>query len=150
MLSTTPDQDRTLASSFAIDRWSKAFATINDDSETLVAGMAEWILVTTFKDKAERVYYLVTGAGLHVGQNAPKGGLLGRAAAVDYFLPRESIVGSDTDHQRALDFHMSDGTKVILWFADVFSQFSDHHLEQGKPASAQLATVASALGWPVG
>jgi hypothetical protein len=143
-----PDRDRVLASSFAINKWSKAFATIDDDSETLVAGVAEWILVTTFKHKAELAYYLVTSAGLHVGQNSSKGGFFGRPP-VDYFLPRESIVGSDTDHQRALDFHLADGTKVIMWFADPFSQFSDHHLQQGKPAHAQLATVASALGWPV-
>jgi hypothetical protein len=144
-----PDSDRALVSSFAIDKWRTAFATINDDSETRVAGLAEWIRVTTSKSKADLVYYLVTGAGLHVGQNASKGGLFRRGSAVDYFVPRDSIVGSDTDHQRALDFELADGTKVIMFFADAFSQFSDHHLEQHKPADAQLATVAAALGWPL-
>lgn len=108
--------------------------------------MAEWILVTTHK-KAERVYYMVTAAGLHVGQNAPKSGLFG-SAAVDYFLPRESIVGSDTDHQGVVDFHLADGTKVIMVFADLFPQHADHHRQQ-KPASAQAHAVAAALGWPV-
>lgn len=140
------DSDRTLAASFAIDKWRKAFTSIDDDTETLVAGMAEWILVTTHK-KAERVYYMVTVAGLHVGQNAPRGGLFG-SAAVDYFLPRESIVGSDTDHQGVVDFHLADGTKVIMVFADVFPQHADHHRQQ-KPASAQAHTVAAALDWPV-
>jgi hypothetical protein len=59
------------------------------------------------KAKAERVYYMVTRAGLHVGQNASKGGLFGRSAAVDHFLPRESIVGSDTDHQDAVQIRSS-------------------------------------------
>ena len=61
------------------------------------------------KAKAERVYYMVTRAGLHVGQNASKGGLFGRSAAVDHFLPRESIVGSDTDHQDSTE----SSTKIV-------------------------------------
>jgi hypothetical protein len=143
-----PDQDRLLAASFAIDKWSKAFAAIDDTSETHVAGMASWILVTTVKEKAERVYYMVTAAGLHVGQNAPKSGMFGRSAAIDYFLSRDLIIGSDTDHQGVVDFHLKDGTKVIMAFADVFGQFAEHHLERPKAASDQARTVAAELGWP--
>lgn len=142
-----PDQDRALASSFAIDKWRKVFASINDDSETLVAGMLGWALVTTNKEKAERVYYLVTSDGLHVGQLDGKGGMFGGKTAVDYFLPRNAIVGSDSDHQGVVDFHLSDGTKVIMVFNDVFPQHADHHSQQ-KSAAAQTATVAAALGWP--
>ena len=68
------DPDRRLASSFAIDKWTKTFASIDDDSETLVAGMLRWALVTTYKEKAERVYYMVTREGLHVGQLEGGGG----------------------------------------------------------------------------
>ena len=139
------DPDRALAASFAIDKWRKAFAAIDDNTETLVSGMAESIIVTTQKKKAERVYYMVTAAGLHVGQNAA-GGLFG-GGAVDYFLPRESIVGSDSDHQGAVDFHLADGTKVILVLDDMFPQQADHHLQR-KSAGAQADTVATALGWP--
>lgn len=143
-----PDQDRQLAASFAIDKWSKAFAAIADTSEIRIAGMASWILVTTHEGKAERVYYMVTAAGLHVGQNGPKSGVFGRSAAVDYFLSRESIVGSDTDHQGVVDFHLDDGTKVIMVFADLFGQLAEHHLERPKAASGQASTVAAELGWP--
>src|SRR4051794_26115270 len=111
-----PDPDRALAASFAIDKWRKAFASIEDETDTLVAGMAASAIVTTNRKTAERVYYMVTAAGLHVGQHAP-GGLFGGATA-DYFLPREAIVGSDTDHQGAVDFHSSDGTKVVLVLSD--------------------------------
>lgn len=139
-------QARALASSFAIDKWVKAFASINDDTDTLVAGMARWALVTTNKERAERVYYLVTRAGLHVGQSEGKGGMFGGKRAADYFLPREAIVGSDSDNQGVVDFHLADGTKVILVFDDVFPQQGDHGMEQ-KPAAVQAATVAGALGW---
>ena len=140
-----PDRDRQLASTFAIDKWSKAFASISDDTETLVAGLLRWALVTTNKEKAERVYYMVTAAGLHVGQQEGKGGMFGGKSAVDYFLARDSIVGSDTDHQGVVDFHLADGTKVIMVFADGFPQHADHHA-QDQPAAAQAATVAAALG----
>jgi hypothetical protein len=141
------DLDRQLASSFAIDKWSKTFASIGDDSETLVAGMLRWALVTTYKENAERTYYMVTGAGLHVGQLEGKGGMFGGKKGVDYFLPRDSIVGSDSDHQGVVDFHLADGTKVILVFDDIFPQHAEHQMQQ-KPAAEQAATVGAALGWP--
>ena len=98
------------------------------------------------KKKAELVYYMVTAAGLHVGQHAP-GGLLGRGVA-DYFLPREAIVGSDSDYHGAVDFHLADGEKVLLVFSDGFPQHADHYLHKEKSAGAQAETVSVALGWP--
>jgi hypothetical protein len=141
------DRDRALAAAFAINQWTKVFDGITDNSEIVVAGMVSWALVTTNKHQAERVYYMVTSDGLHVGQNEGKGGMFGGKKAVDYFLPRGSIVGSDSDHQGVVDFHLADGNKVVLAFNDVFPQHEDHH-HQRKSAAAQAATVAAALGWP--
>jgi hypothetical protein len=42
--------------------WKKAFAAIEDDSPILLAGMAEWIRVTTFEESSDRVYYMITEA----------------------------------------------------------------------------------------
>lgn len=144
------DRDRILAASFAIGNWRDTFAAIDDDSETLVAGIAEWILVTTYEAKSEHVYYMVTAAGLHVGQKtSSKGRLFRGTSSTDHFLPRTSIVAADTDHQRVAQFDADDGSRVIIWFADVFGQFSDHFVDH-KPASEQAQTVATALGWPLG
>jgi hypothetical protein len=138
---------RELAYAFAGGtKWKKAFAAIADDSPILLAGMAEWIRVTTYDKKSDRVYYMVTERGLHVGQQGAGGGLFGGGSYIDHFLPRDEIIGLDTDFTQAIEFDARDGSRVILWLNDVFSQLGDRGMVQ-MPAIAQMEALANALGW---
>jgi len=142
------DLDRTLASSFALG-WETAFEAIDDHSETLVAGMASWILATPYENETERVYYMVTRNGLHVGQEGESPGFLRSAPKLDHFIARDSIVDVETDYRSALQVDSRDASRVIIWFSDVFEQLRDHYVGHW-PARDQAMTVAAALGWPVG
>jgi hypothetical protein len=144
------DHERRLASSFAVgSKWTEAFNSIEDGSETLVAGMAGWIRVTDYPEKSDRVYYMVTQRGLHVGQVSSSSGRLFRSSNhVDHFVPRETITAVDTDYQQAFQVDTKPGSRVIFWFEDVFSQFSEHVLNQ-RSAFGQASAVADALGWPL-
>lgn len=128
-------------------KWKKAFAAIADNSPTLLAGMAEWIRVTTFDKGSDRVYYMVTERGLHVGQQGGGGGLFGGGSYVDHFLPRDEIIGLDTDFTSVIQFDARDTSRVILRLNDLFSQFSEHGMVN-MPAVSQMETLANALGWP--
>jgi hypothetical protein len=138
---------RELASAFASGtKWKKAFAAIADDSPILLAGMAEWISTTNFDKRSDRVYYTVTERGLHVGQQSGAGGFFGSGSHVDQFLPRDEIVGLDTDFTDVIQFDASDGSRLILCLDDVFSQLSEQGMLK-MPAVAQMKALANALGW---
>jgi hypothetical protein len=138
---------RELARSFAsVTKWKQAFAAIEDSSPILVAGMAESIAVTGFEKESDRVYYMATERGLHVGQQTPSSGFFRGTAYVDHFLPREMIIGFDTDFINTIQFDASDGTR--MWFSDIFSQLNGSGVEH-LPAIAQGEMLARALGWPL-
>jgi hypothetical protein len=140
------DPERHVASVFAsATKWKDPFNAIADDSETLVAGMAGWVRVTTYQRESKLVYFLVTRAGLHVGQQASKGAF--SRSYVDHFLPREDIRAVETDYQHVFQADGVDGARVIIWFDDAFSQFSNHFMSHA-PAFGQARTVANALGHP--
>ena len=72
-------------------KWKKAFLAIPDDSPIRLAGMAEWIGVTGYDKGSDRVYYMATEKGLHVGQHGGGGGLFGGGSHVDHFLPQKLV-----------------------------------------------------------
>ena len=139
---------RELAYAFAGGtKWKKAFAEIPDDSAIRLAGMAEWIGVTGYDKGSDRVYYMVTERGLHVGQQGSGGGFFGSGSHVDHFLPREEIVGLDTDFTEVIQFDGRDSSRVIIRLNDVFSQLSERGMVN-MPAVARMEALANALGWP--
>ena len=123
------------AKQFVLPSWRPAFDSIEDASEVLVAGTSAWARVTHVRlekkllrrrpkpkqvteEPAELAYYVVTAAGLHVGQDRPRHVKPSRAdskealpdaqpgepqvtepqftgpqsgARLDYFVPREAI-----------------------------------------------------------
>jgi hypothetical protein len=138
---------RELAYAFAGGtKWKKAFAEIADDSPIALAGMAEWVRVTTFERASDRVYYMVTARGLHVGQQGQGGGFFGGGSYVDHFLPREEIIGLDTDFTDVIQFDARDDSRVILCLDDVFSQLGQGGMVH-MPAVAQMEALAESLGW---
>ena len=138
---------RELASIFASGtKWKNAFAAIEDDSPIVLAGMAEWITASGFEKKSDHVYYMVTERGLHVGQRSGGGGFFGGGSYVDYFLPRDQVVGVDTDFNNAIQFDARDGSRVVLWLNDMFGQVTDQGMVE-RPAVAQMEALATMLGW---
>ena len=138
---------RELAFAFAGGtKWKKTFLAIADHSPILLAGMAESIAVTTFEKTSDRVYYMATERGLHVGQQGPGGGFLGGTSYVDHFLPRDEIIGLDTDFINTIQFDARDGSRVILWLHDILGQLGPHGMAH-VPAVAQMEALANALGW---
>ena len=127
------------------DKREQFLAAIEDDSPIVLAGMAEWISTTSYDKPSDRVYYMVTERGLHVGQHGGGGGFFGGGSHVDHFVPRDEIVGLDTDFNDVIQFDAHDGSRVILCLDDVFSQLRDDGMVNS-PAVAQMETLANALG----
>ncbi len=127
-------------------KWRDAFLAMADHSPALVAGMAETISTTEFRESSSFVYYLVTEAGIHVGQKQPGGGFFARTQHVDHFVPRGEIVGIDTDFDYLLELDVRGERRVLLFLYDGSPQLTGQGSRQVS-AVAQAELIANALGW---